>query len=163
LSTMIVVLSAWSLVLQRGLADAALAPTLTPAVLGSAVLALVAGAAGWVLQPHLPVKVAQEQDAEPLALGEGEQVAWMRTTSIGRLGLGVLGAAIVAMVLGTLAAWVLPAEPAVPWVMTSALVLLVVAVALTSAFRVRADRNGLTVTSLIGLPRMRVPIAQIAG
>lgn len=163
LSVLMTVLSAWSLVVQRGLIDAGLAPTLTPAVLASSLLAVVAGLAGWFIQPASPALPKRAQPAEPLALGVQEEAVWVRTTSVPVLALGILAIGTVALLLGTIAAWLLPTDPVLPWSLTGTLVILLVAVSVTSAFRVRANRHGLTVTSLVGLPRLRVPIEEIAS
>ncbi|MGC0144374.1 DUF1648 domain-containing protein [Pseudactinotalea sp. Z1732] len=161
LSAMLTVLSTWSLMVQRGLDDATQVATITPAVLISSLVGLAAGAGGWFAQPHMPAVTKPERSSEPLDLAEGEDVAWLRVTTLGGSGMGILAVSLVALLLGTIAAWLIPTDPTMPWILTGTLAILMVAAAVTGAFRVRAGRDGLTVTSLVGLPRLRVPLADI--
>lgn len=161
LSALIALLSTWSLVLQRGLADAAAAPPVTTAVLVSSAAALAVGYGGWLVQPSVPAVRQRERRAEPLDLGAQEDAVWLRTQSLGGFGRTVLAIGLVALVLGTVAAWLLPSDPTLRWSLTGSLVVVVAVAAVTGAFRVRVDRDGLTVTSILGLPRMRVPLAEV--
>lgn len=161
LSALITVVGTWSLALQRGLDDAAGAPPVTTAVLASSVVALAVGAGAWLVQPSVPAARRPARTAEPLDLGAEEDAVWLRTTSLGGFGRMVLGAGLVLVGLGTVAAWLLPSDRALAWSLTGSLVVLVAVTAVTGAFRVRVDRHGLAVTSLIGLPRLRVPVADV--
>jgi hypothetical protein len=155
LSAMLTVLMTGSLAAQRGLADAAAAPSPgTPTALG--VVAMVAlGALTWFLVPGDPPSPAQDAvpaDAPRLHLGAGERAVWLRRTA-GGLGLAMgvvalLVATATAVATGTWGALVLP-------------LVLALALAAMFAFTVQVDAAGLTVRSALGWPRSHVPAGEV--
>ena len=155
------VMLTWSLVMQTGLADATQASGVWSALIAGLCAAAIGGVSGWFLQPHVDQSEAVILPAAALSLRPGERAVWMRTVSAGRaaaigilLGtLAVVVAAVVAYVSGA-------AAPAV-WVLAGVALLLVVFSATTLAFHVRVDEAGLEVRSVVGLPRFRVPLAQV--
>lgn len=155
LSTMLAVLVTGSLATQRGLADAAAAPSPgTPAALG-AVAMLALGALTWVLVPGDPPSPAPEAvpaDAPRIPLGEGARAVWLRRTT-GGLGVALgavalLVATAAAVATGTWGALVVP-------------LVLALALAAMLAFTVRVDAAGLTVRSALGWPRSHVPAGEV--
>lgn len=161
MSVMVAVLSTWSVAVQRGLADAATAPSIMPAMLVALAAALLVGTLGWYAQPRQHHVVPGAAAAAPMPVAPGERVMWTRTASAARWLVALL--LTVAVVLAGLAVvfW-FTAPEAVPAVALAALAVLV-ALATTTSFTVRVDRDGLTVTAALGVPRLRVPLDDIVS
>ena len=120
---------------------------------------IVVGVVAWVSQPRLTVSGGTVRPATPVLLGPGERAVWVRTASLASGGMAVLvGAAVLLFALAALD--IATAGSAWP-------ILLIVAVVVTAAilatmlFRVRVDHDGLSVTSLLGVPRFRVSLDQV--
>lgn len=146
--------------IQRGLADA----TDAPGIGGWAALAMLAmvvfAVVGWFVQPkspdYGPVVAAQ---AESLPLAGTERAAWFGTASMARTGVVVLLVALGLLVLMTVF-WI--ARGADGWqVLVATTLLIAVLTATMLVFRVRIDRRGVLVRSLIGWPRTRIPLDDI--
>lgn len=159
ITTMFCLMLTWGQLMQAGLADARQAPGIGVPVLCSLVAALAVGAACWLVQPkqEQPTTTAAQ---EPLPLAAGERAVWFRETTLALPALLLILGALTAVAAGALLAWVW-AEPAVAWVLTGVTVVLAAAAATSTAFRVRVDNSGLTVTSVVGFPRFHVPLADI--
>lgn len=163
LSAFIAVAFTTTFAMQAGLEAFGDAPAIWPALVAALVAGLLAGLAGWALQPrHDATTVAPA--AEPaLAVGATERVAWVRTAAmptgaVAALLLGVLGVALAAIV-----AWVTGASTVLATVLTVVAAVMLVLATTTIAFHVRIDDTGLRVTSLFGIPRFRVPLADVAS
>lgn len=161
MATMTAVISTWSVAVQRGLDDAASAPGIGPAMVVGLVAALAVGALGWFVQPVQHHVVPGAAPAAPLPVRAGERVMWTRTATAARWLSGLLLAvtALNAILAGVF--WFTSPQTA-PIVAGTALVILL-AFASTASFTVRVDREGLTVTSALGVPRFRVPLDDIAS
>lgn len=161
MATLAAVTSTWSAAVQRGLDDAASAPSITPGMLAGVAAALVAGVLGWFAQPrqHHVVPGAVQATAMPVA--PGERVMWTRTASAARWLTALLLAVAVVTAALAVVFW-FTAPEAVPALAGTALVMLV-ALASTTSFTVLADHDGLTVTAALGVPRFRVPLDDIAS
>ena len=161
-TALVAVGTTWSFGMQRGLDDAQDAPgVLTPLAVGFAA-GLVGGIVGWFAQPGVVTSGGSHgamRTVDGLSLVPGERAVWVRTTTMSRTAMIGIIAAIVALVLASIA---LAATGGPTWgiMLAVALVLIVVACA-TFVFRVRVDRAGLTVRSPIGAPRFRIPLADI--
>ena len=99
--------------------------------------------------------------ATPLAIAPGERVVWLRTTSIHPQRRSVIALDVVALAVAAFGAWLDGAPDGVVW-----LLILVTIVAGGPrrddlAFHVRVDDAGLTVRSVLGIPRFRVPLREI--
>lgn len=151
----------WSALMQAGLADAADAPSVWPALLGGVLAGAIAGALGWVVQPHVEQPAPIFLPGGAIALRPGERAVWMRTTTVGRAGGFGLGLGTIAVVLAAVMTAVTGAPAVTVWVLAVAAVVLVVLAATTVAFHVRVDDAGLEVRSVLGLPRFRVPLAEV--
>ena len=161
LATMTAVISTWSVALQRGLSDAASAPSIAPAMLVGLVAALVVGVLGWFAQPVQHHVVPGAAVARTMPVRPGERVMWTRTTTAARWLSGLLLA--VMALNATLAVVLWFTSPAAAPILAGTALLVLVAFASTSSFTVRVDREGLTVTSALGVPRIRVPLDDIAS
>lgn len=124
-------------------------------------LAAAAGVLGWFAQP---AQVAPQRDtaAAPLPLADGEQAAWLATVTAGRPLLAIMGGSILLTTLAALFTWAGGTSLSV--VITLAVLTLVVLVLamVTGAYRVRVAGDGLTVTSVTGLPCFHIPLGEIA-
>lgn len=160
-SVYLAVLTTWTLVMQAGLADASDCPSVWPAIAGSFVVALAAGAVGWAVQPHEDRTRSSEVVPASLDLRPGERAVWLRTTTTTPVLTAVVVGAVVVLLLVAVGAWL--ATPTIAAAGLTAVALLVgVVAASTIAFRVRVDEDGLTVRSLLGVPRFRVALDDVA-
>lgn len=133
-----------------------------PLLFAALALATAAGVLGWWVQPAQRAPETRHS-VPPLPLAAGEQPVWLETATADRTPVAILGGAILATALGALLGWAAGAAwPVLVGLAAAALVCLVVA-ATTLAYRVRVAADGLTVTSLAGLPRFHVPIGEISA
>ena len=149
---------------QRGLADAVDAPDIGPASLAGIGLLAGGALAGWFLQPDVPRPERRDSaGAAPLATSATERVVWIGTASIAPLGLAVLGGSALAVcALAAVLAATGVGGPGVVIVLLAA-ALVVLALVVTTAFRVRIGPAGLLVRSRAGWPRIEIPVADIVA
>lgn len=141
---------------QRGLTDPAAAPSVLPWLgIGLAVGVVVFIAAWFVLPPgdRTPLRGAP---AEPLPIPSTSAAYWSRTVAL-EPAMWVLIGTIAAVVVGLT---VFVPQSAVIGLIV--LVLMLAAALLTGAWRVTADRRGLTVRGILGVPVVRVAADDIA-
>ncbi|WP_424936494.1 MULTISPECIES: DUF1648 domain-containing protein [Bacteria] len=144
---------------QLGLVDARQAPDIGPWMLLGAALAVVLVVAGWLLQPRVDSVADVATPAEPAPLGDDERVAWIGTATIGRAGAWVLGPLL--LVTFALAVALAATGGPMAWVFLLVIVLVSVVAAVSSVFHVRVSSGGLSVRSLAGWPRIRIPADEI--
>lgn len=160
-ATLVTVAFTWTFVMQAG--DAA-GPALSvwPALFASLGAALVVGVVAWFVQPKEGRAPQAATDARPIAIAPGERVVWLRTTSL--VPAGVIGIALGVVALGVAAyvTWLTGGSEGLAWLLVLIALVLAVLGAATFAFHVRVDDGGLTVRSVLGIPRFRIPLAQIA-
>ncbi|WP_460799100.1 DUF1648 domain-containing protein [Microbacterium sp. GXF0217] len=156
------VLTLGSLGPQRGLTDAAdVGDVWWLVILGFAVLALV-GAAAWFVQPAVTAANGPSLDpAHRVRLTAGERVVWVGTATMPRTPLIIMGAALVLVTALTIVL-ALNADPAA-WFSVAIMLIVLLALPATAAFRVRVTPDGLTARSLLGVPRTRIPLDEIAS
>ncbi|KZE91374.1 DUF1648 domain-containing protein [Microbacterium sp. TNHR37B] len=147
---------------QAGLADAADAATIWMPLLAGVLAGAAAGAVGFAIQPRMVYVPTRLGDAAPLEVADDEQVVWLQRTVMARGGIVILLAATGLMVVIAVIAWFSGMDLAGQAVMLGVTVLLVLLVAMNLVFHVRVDEAGLAVTSGLGWPRMRVPLAEVA-
>ena len=87
------VLMTSSVLIQRGLADAAAGPSLLPWLVLAGLIAIGVGVAGWLVQPdeRLPATGSIATMDPPLT--DGERAVWLRSVHLARAGVVVLCAA----------------------------------------------------------------------
>ena len=151
-----------SVAIQRGLADAAAAPTVTPMLGVALAIATVLGVVAGVLTPR-PRVAEREESSEPprLDLAPEERAVFSRT-------IPPTPAALVFFAVGALlviAAGVLVAVAAEPVLFIAvAIPALVLVLAFGSLnWRLRITGRGVDVRGLAGLPRFIVPLEEIAA
>ncbi|WP_026918244.1 DUF1648 domain-containing protein [Gordonia shandongensis] len=118
------------------------------------------GLAAWLLLPR--DTPPPTRSATPITTSGRERLLWISTETIGpAIGLLVVAIAVVTLVVVTTAGLHGDSASAllVPLIVLAATAL---TVASTMAFHVRIDQSGLTVRSLIGLPRFRIAAADVA-
>ena len=163
-STMMCVLGTWTLVMQAGLLDAADGPSAIPAVLCSFGAAIAAFVAGWFAQPDERYRVTVL--AAPARMPDTDSRGpWQQRTALSRGAIMILVGAIALLVLMTLVTALTSGGAAPAWavvLLIAVTVLAVVVVVSSIAFHVRVDDDGLSVTSVVGLPRVHIALADIA-
>lgn len=160
--TFLAVALTFSAGMQIGIADAADGPGAAGALLAGAAAGVVAAIVAWFLlpRPH-EAHATPAPHAAPLALRDGERAAWLRTATMSR---GILVLAFVAIALPLVIAVVFaPLEAGVTLIAAASALGVGMLVAATTAFRVRVDATGVTVRSLLGVPRMHVSLDDITG
>ncbi|WP_214466585.1 DUF1648 domain-containing protein [Microbacterium flavescens] len=155
----LLVLVTASFAMQRGLADAADAPSIGLPLLAGLISGAIAGAAAWFAQPAVTVSGGTVAAAPAVALSRDERAAWFRTTTMSRPAM--IGIAGVTLLMAVLAV-VFGVTGGELWWLFGALALLFTVLAATSfVFRVSVTEEGLRVRSLAGVPRFSVPLAEI--
>jgi len=160
LSALFATLGIGTLAIQQGLTDAAAGPSAVPVLLAALVAGAIAGVVGWLVLPKEDAAVRRLDDVAPIDIRPGERVVWMRTTSIARGAVVALSVTLAVLVLASIAVWML-GDLLAALLVTVVTVLVLVAIATTTAFHVRVDADGLHVTSVLGLPRFHVAPADI--
>ncbi|WP_292701315.1 DUF1648 domain-containing protein [Microbacterium sp. 69-10] len=148
---------------QRGLADAADAPDITPWMFIGFGALIVGTIIGWFAQPHVaPIEPWVAATGTP-PLTDTERMAWFGTATMARTGVVVLGVAM--LVLLGVTAFVVARAPedgwGTAWLLIGLCALMLVVICCMFAFRVRVDRRGLQVRSLLGWPSSRISLDDI--
>ncbi|WP_029289452.1 DUF1648 domain-containing protein [Cellulomonas sp. HZM] len=144
-----------SLAGQRGLADAVDAggfgPTLLVAVIAGLVLGVAAAALVRTDRPQ-PTTARVDRDAPRLDLGDSERAVWRRSVH-SRPTLVVGTVAVLAVLVATVLTRM--------WALGLLAVLLAALLCSMVAFDATVDERGLDVRSLLGWPRVRVPLDEV--
>ncbi|MDN4476713.1 DUF1648 domain-containing protein [Demequina sp. SYSU T00192] len=160
LATLMAVLMVGSLLIQRGLDDAAQAPSVLPTMWWGLGSALVVGALGWLVQPRHEERRREAVAARPLSREPGERTVWVGRAELSPPALAAIVAGVLVAVVAAVANW-LVGDEAVAWIVTGLAVLLAFLAASFTVFHVRIDPTGLTVRSAARIVRMRVPAADV--
>ncbi|WP_062521311.1 DUF1648 domain-containing protein [Demequina silvatica] len=162
LAVLMGVLMAGTLLIQRGLADAADAPSILPTLTIGLIAAAAAGAAGWWVQPRHEERRPAAVVAEPLSRAPGERTVWLGRAEMRPAALAAVIGGVAVATVAAIATWV-AGDAAVAWIVTGVAVLLAVLAASFTVFHVRVDAAGLTVRSAARLIRLRVPASDVAS
>jgi len=147
---------------QRGLADAADAPDITPWLLASVVTALAVGAIAWFVLPKAVSPTTELSPAEPLPLVAGERSVWIAETRLSGGAVAVILLAVGFAIAATVFATVV--SDGLTWPLLIVPVLLVLLCTAGIAWRVRVEPGGITVRSQpFGWPRTRIPASDVAS
>jgi hypothetical protein len=160
LSTVLGVLLAGGLAMQRGLDDATAGPSILPVVALAFGGGIVMGVASWLILPAAPEVETSDDGVLPVRrLGPEETAVWIRFVSPrGRVLAIILVLGAVAAVAGiTVVAFVQP---------TATLLFILPALALVLAYAcsywtLTVDRRGLLLRGGLAWPTIRVPLDQI--
>jgi hypothetical protein len=132
------------------------------AVIAGLVVGVVAARVGWFLQPK-GSRPAPERAINPLELAPGERAAWMRTAYLPVPAVAVITAAATIVGIKAGFGWVSGDRNGIAAILTVVALVLIALLATTAAFRVRVDTRGLSVRSIFGLPRFRVPLREVGS
>lgn len=162
MSAFALVLCLGSVALQRGLEDA----TQTPGIGGVIAVAfptlLLVGAAAWAMQPRVDATPgAPLESTRAIEVVPGQRVVWVATTAMPRPVLWGLAAVLVANI--ALSVFLFARDSSSGWVSVIALAAVAGAVAVTAAFRVRITPEAFSARSLLGIPRVTIPVAQVTA
>ncbi|MEV4735824.1 MULTISPECIES: DUF1648 domain-containing protein [unclassified Microbacterium] len=151
-----------SLWIQRDLAPGAEIPGIG-GVLGIAVAGLLlVGALAWLVQPKYRAPDGEALTARrDLNVTANERVVWLASATMPRGVLILLGLVLAGMV--ALAAVMLSAGVAGGWIVAVVAVVVALALAATASYRVSVTPEGFTARSLLGRPRMRIPIDEVVS
>lgn len=163
IATVAAVLGAGTTLLQAGLRSAHDAPAVWAPLVAAFACAIPVGVAAWYLQPAVAAPRAHSEPAAALRLGSGERAVWIAESSVRRGGVVAIGATIGVLAAGAVAAWLIGDRIALSVILTAVALVLAAGAACTLVFRVRADDAGLTVSSIAGFPRFRVPLHEIVS
>lgn len=155
LAGMLACLTVGSLAFQRGLTDASQTPNPAWFMAVYLLAPLVPAGAAALLVPadqSQPATGQVPEGAPQVPLGESARAVWLRRTS-GGAGVGIAVGSILLVV-------VLALTLHMPGLFTLVAVLALVFVAMF-AFQVRVDATGITVRSLLGWPRARIPADEV--
>lgn len=144
---------------QRGLDDAVDAPDIGWLVIGGIAAGLLAGLAGWFIQPKTVNSASELAAALPLRLAPEERAVWLAKTRTPAGALAVIIFAIVLVIGATV--FVTVQSDGAAWFLLFAPLVLVALALLTTSWRVRVDENGLIVRSVLGWPVYRLPAGEI--
>ncbi|OYN87957.1 DUF1648 domain-containing protein [Parenemella sanctibonifatiensis] len=149
-------------IVQLDLEDAGSVPLPWWGMAAAFAIGVVLGVVGWQLTPRVAAEAADGVRPDPIALRPGEQAAWLQTVTMARPGVIVLVVSQVALVLMAVYLFVI-GEVAAGWAIAGTGVLIALLVLMMTAFRVRFDAAGFQARSLVGWPRVQIPIDEIAS
>lgn len=155
-------MSLGSLWIQRDLPPGAEVPGIG-GVMGLALAGLVIlGGLAWVIQPRYRTPdgrvLAPRQDVR---VGAGERVVWLATAAMPRGILLLLALVLAGMV--ALAVSLIANGIAGGWIVAVVAVVVALAVAATASYRVSITPEGFAARSLLGRPRVDIPLDEVAG
>lgn len=132
-----------------------------PVVAGLAA-GVAAALVGWFLQPR-GSRLAATRAVSPLELAPSERAAWMHTASLPVPAVAVITAAATIVAVRAGFGWVVGDRHGIAAILTAVALLLLALLATTVVFRVRVDARGLSVQSMVGVPRFRVAPQDVAS
>lgn len=162
-STLVVTAATWTFAMQAGLAEGEPPPAVGFSMVGSVAAGILVGVLAWFAQPAQSDTRTDSEPAAALPLERDERAVWLRTTTMAPGAVAALALAVVAVGVSTLVAWISGAPAATCWTLTMVTVLVFALTATNVAFRVRVDESGLRVASVLGVPRLRVPLHDVAA
>ncbi|WP_300266407.1 DUF1648 domain-containing protein [Microbacterium sp.] len=162
LALMIAVMSLSTAGIQRGLAEASLAPDIGGWTLVSVGLLIVGSVAGWFLQPRSPERpVATGAPVTAMTLAPAQRAAWFGTAAMARGGRMTL--LVLLLILFATTAFTVAGGGPSGWVLVALSIVMIVLIGSTLVFRVRVNGTGLRVRSLLGWPDTRIAAADIVN
>lgn len=162
IAVLLATLLTWTIIIQLDVADPSIVTLpFWPDMVTVFAIAVAAGLGAWLVLPRGDAHPRPTAPAPTLALAAGERAVWMRSVSIARAGLIVVVLADIVVSALAVGSWVVGASAAGAWLLSAVALLLVVLTATSVAFHVRVDDTGLTVQSVLGLPRVRVALDDI--
>jgi len=137
------------------------APSVLPWLLAGLAGAVVVGVIGWFLLPRPTVPVAEAESVAPLRVAAGERVAWFGVASVRRPGAIGVGVVVLLVFVAAGVAVATSGDLAVLPLLLLPIVLVLLSLTLLR-WTVRVDATGITATAGFGLPRIRIPLDDLA-
>ncbi len=159
--TMVVVAVTWSVAVQRGLADAHDAPSIGPALLLSAGIAIAVGVLAWFALPRHVRPDHTDGQPETMRLVAGERAVWIGSARSSPAVFAVIGTVL--LVVAAVAVLGVVLTDGRGWPILFAPVVLSVVIVGTLSWKVRVDDDGLAVRGMLGWPVFRVRPAELEG
>ena len=122
---------------------------------------VAAALVGWFLQPRGSREVPLGA-APPLELAPSERAAWMHTAALPVPAVAVLTAVATIVALKAGFGWV-DDRHGIAAILTTVSLLLIALLATTVAFHVCVDARGISVRSMLGVPRFRVALQEVGS
>jgi len=146
---------------QVGLDDAHDAPATTWMLPVGAVVGAVLAFAAWRLNFAVPTEPSSGAEPAEIRLAPTERAVWIRSVSLARVAVAVLGVALLVTAGMALTTAILDlrlqgALSPVTWIVGACCLVVTAAVLLSATFEVRVDDAGLTVRGPLGWPRTHV-------
>lgn len=151
----------YSVKVQVGLVSWQDAPQIAGGLLIAAAIGAVAGLMGWLVQPK-QTAMFQELPTPSVELADSERAVWLGAVRSGAVLVAVLVIGIVLVAAGAVAFWVVANYAAMIILAALAMLLTVLALTMLEA-DVRVDSGGVDVRGPAGLPRIRVPLDNVAS
>jgi hypothetical protein len=117
---------------------------------------------GWYLQTKVS-RPAPKPAVTPLDLTPGDRVAWLHLTFLPVPAMAVIVAVVTIMGLKAGVAWAAGDRGGIGAILTAIALLLLALLATNAVFRVRVDARGLSVRSVLGIPRFRVAPQEVGS
>ncbi|WP_431806974.1 DUF1648 domain-containing protein [Microbacterium paraoxydans] len=155
-------ISLGSLGIQRDLAPTGEVPGIGGVMALAFGMLIVIGVLAWLVQPR--VRPEPGHTLEPrhaVRVADGERVVWVGTTTMPRGALAFLLVVLAGLI--ALAVWMLVGGVSGSWIALLVTVVVAVAIAATTSFRVRVTPEGFTAQAPLGWPRLRLPIDRIVS
>lgn len=156
------VLMSWSVGMQRGVAEAHDAPSVLVPMIVAFAIGVVAGIAGWLVQPKQQTRHLSTSAGAPMVLAPGERAVWTGSALMSKVAMVVLGLAMLLILGAAVLVW-FTGDATAGLVVAVVFVVVAAATVTSAAFHVRIDESGLTVRSEFGLPKFTVPLADVAS
>jgi len=162
LAVLMTVTIAGSVLIQRGLEDAADAPSIAPIMIGGFAGALAAAVVAWWALPESQRPAPFDASEAPvLDLGASARAVWMQQLEPSRgLGAFVIGVLALTFVGGGITVWLAAPVGASIVFCVGAAVIGALAIG-TMFWRVRVEESGFSVISVLGVPRFVIPLAEV--
>ncbi|MFT3943790.1 MAG: DUF1648 domain-containing protein [Ancrocorticia sp.] len=155
------VLFAWTTGMQADIPSWEDSPSVMPGMAVALGFAVVVGVGGWFIQPAVRVPAARYRKIEPIALRRDERVSWTATAAMNGFLVALLALVVMGSTILSAMAWIVWDTATAGFLTVSTIITGLILVTMT-VFRVRIDKEGLLIQSAAGLPRVRVPLDQIA-
>ncbi len=161
LSGFFTVLFSWTTGMQVNISSWEDSPSVMPALVVALVFAGVVGVAGWFAQPDVREYAARYRKVEPIILRRDERVSWIASTTMSRISMTLILVALAGLIIGAVTARMIGTN-STAWLLTGTAILVAIIIGTMTAFHVHVDKTGLLVHSVVGLPKFRVPLVEIA-
>jgi hypothetical protein len=159
-TVLMVIVFVGSVAVQRGLHDARQAPDISVLVLVAFVSAAVIGVGAWFVLPKWSRVDLAWRSTAPLPLAPDERAVWLGTA---RFPIWMIALILIpSLGISVVSSWLAAQHGGVSWLLLGVPVIVLLALLSSTDWRVRVDAAGLSVRSIVGVPRWTIPIGDVA-